>query len=209
MLNNFKAYIFDLDGTILDSNSLNLESFLYTCRKHLDKDIPQEEIIKLFGRPLFEQMEYFSTKKAKDMVNTYRTYTKKVHDQKVNLFPQSKSILKKLNKKNYKCVLVTSKTKYFAQRALNLFEIDQYFKIKIFYEDSIHHKPSPEPYLLALNKINLPINSILSIGDSPYDIIASKRAGLKTAIVGWSQFSKKQIQQAEPDYIINTFNEII
>ncbi|MBZ4687215.1 MAG: pyrophosphatase PpaX [Clostridia bacterium] len=208
-MKKFKAYIFDLDGTILDSTPINIESFLYSCRVHLGKEVTLNEFRKLFGRPLLEQMQHYSKEKAQDMVETYRTYMDKIHDEKVKLFPGSIEVLKMLKENNIKCALVTSKARSFAQRALNLFDIDKYFDVKVFHEDCTNHKPHPEPYLLAIDKMGFPSYEILSIGDSPYDVIASREAGLKTAVVDWSDFSKEDIEKVKPDYIIHDLKEIL
>lgn len=205
----FKGIIFDLDGTILNSTQLNIDAFYHTCDIHLNKRIDEKELLKMYGRPLIEQMKYFSADKADDMICTYRDYSHKHHDDRVSLFPGVNDLLFKLYHSQAIVGLVTSKTRGFAERALNLFKIKDFFDHLIFCEDVTLHKPDPEGYEKMIKLMGLPPSAVLSVGDSPFDILGSKRAGLTTVLVGWTTFPLEEFSNCLPDYMINDFNSLL
>ena len=55
-----KALLFDLDGTIADTNTLIFESFRYTLKKHCIEGVSDEKIYSFFGEPLFDSMQKFA-----------------------------------------------------------------------------------------------------------------------------------------------------
>ena len=82
-----------------------------------------------------------------------------------------------------------------------------FFDIVITEEDSLKHKPNPEPYLLALEHLKAEGKSTLIIEDSINGIIAGKAAGCKVAGITTS-FNAKTLEDAGADYVIERFSEL-
>lgn len=205
----YKGVIFDLDGTILNSTKLNIDSFHHACETHLGRRIDEKKLLKLYGKPLTEQMDHFCPEKAKDMIIAYREYSQKHHDQGNSLFPGVISLLEQLKINNIKIGLVTSKTINAGKRNLEFFDIKKFFDHLIYFEDVDKPKPNPEPYEKMIKLMGLETSEIISIGDSPYDIMGSKRAGLTTVLVGWTTFANEEFMNSQPDYIINDFETFL
>ncbi len=201
----YKGVIFDLDGTILNSTQLNIEAFHHACEVHLGKRVCENELLKMYGIPLIEQMKYFSPENANNMVQTYREFSHKYHDEKLTLFPEVVTLLKKIKQNKITIGLVTSKTRETAERNLDFFDIKKYFDHLIYFEDVSKHKPNPEPYNIMLNLMQLKPEQVISIGDSPFDILGSQRAGMKTALVNWTTFKREEFENCPPDYIVEDF----
>jgi len=206
---SYKGVIFDLDGTILDSIQLSIVSFRHACEVHLGQKIPEKELLKMYGKPLTEQMNYFCPEKADDLVATYREFFKKSHDEIIALYPDVRELLEQLNSQGLTVTLVTSKSTAAAKQSLNFFNIEHYFKHLIFSEDVEKHKPHPEPYNKMIDLMELKPSEIISIGDSPFDIMGSQRAGLTTVLVGWTTFGDEDFVNCEPDYLINDFKTLL
>ena len=208
-MNNNQAILFDLDGTLLDSTDLILSSFQHVIKNHLNRDISKEELIPNFGRPLIEAMEEIAPGQAGLLVDIYREYSQKHHDKMVKLFPKVAATLEELHKQNIKLGIVTSKIKETALRGLKLFHLDSLFDVFVGYEDTIIHKPKPEPMLYALDRLNIMPENAIMVGDSPHDIISAKAAGLKTAAVTWSSFPLERLQAEQPTYIISNMTQLM
>ena len=85
----FKAYLFDLDGTLIDSVELILQSYRHTVKKYFGKVSPDELWLAGMGTPLRKQLGEFSDdpEVIEAMIVTYREYNNQHHDDMVTVFP--------------------------------------------------------------------------------------------------------------------------
>jgi len=105
--------------------------------------------------------------------------------------------------------IVTSKSRLGTDTCLNFLGITSYVDVIITADDAVHHKPHPEPLNRALEMLSSSSTDALYIGDSHLDIIAAKSAGIKAAYVTWGAGNNNKIQQYEPDYIIENWDQLL
>lgn len=208
-MSKYKAVLFDLDGTLLDTTDLILASFQFTAEKHLGRRVNREEILPTFGRPLIEGLEKLAPGKGQEMIVTYRQHNAKYHDEMVKIFPGVKEVLKQLKEKQIKLGIVTSKAKVTALRGLRLFNLETYFDTIIAFEDTTIHKPNPEPVLLAMQKLNVSSKHCLMVGDSPHDLVSAQRAGIHTAAVKWTNLPWQSLLDVGPTYILESMQDLL
>ena len=209
MGHKYKAVIFDLDGTLIDSADLIRDSFRFASNKALGKVINDNILLKNVGTPLKSQMEKINSKKTEELVTAYKEYNRKMHDRMVRNFPGMKNVLKKLEKEGIELGIVTSKGEELTVRALQLLGMTEFFKVIVTADDVKVHKPEPEPVNVALKEIKIKKGSAIYIGDSPVDIRAGKAAGLETAAVLWGMFSKETLRKEHPDFYLEKPEEIL
>jgi pyrophosphatase PpaX len=205
----YKAVLFDLDGTLLDTTDLIIKSFQYTCGCHLNRQITKEEVYPYFGKPLRAALEMLGPDCVDQLIETYRTYNLEHHDAMVGIFPGVISTIKTLAERNTKMAIVTSKTVQTAIRGLRLFNMDAYFETVVGLETTTKHKPDPAPVLLALKLMQTKPHQTLMVGDSPADLQSARAAGLHTAAVRWSALPWRDIEAESPDYTLETMEELI
>ena len=70
----YDPILFDLDGTVIDSVELIRESHRHAVRTVLHKELPDETLVALVGRPLIDQMRQFSVEHADELLRIYRTW---------------------------------------------------------------------------------------------------------------------------------------
>lgn len=202
--------LFDLDGTLLNTNDLVLESLQYTIKIHLGMEIPDSRLYKYFGQPLVQIMADLGAEQAQEMVTTYREYSGRKHDTLTKAFPGVPETLAKLKQKNIPLAVVTSKLKNLANRGLQLFGLEGCFDAFVAFEDTERHKPEPDPILKALEILNYPSGKqVMMVGDSPYDIICAGKAGVTGAVVAWSLHPKEVLSVSKPDIWLETFPELL
>ncbi|HYE08874.1 MAG TPA: pyrophosphatase PpaX [Patescibacteria group bacterium] len=204
----YKYILFDLDGTLIDTNQLIIDSFKHTYKTHLDRDIEEREIQMYFGEPLITTLRRYSPENAEALYDTFINYNESIHDNSVSLCCNIEESLKQL--KDMGCVLavVTSKRHKMAHRGLALFDILKYFSVLITVDDTENHKPHPEPVLKALDKLGALPEETIMIGDSIFDIQCAHNAGVKAIQVTWGAALNHQ-QQEKPDYLVDNALEII
>ena len=202
--------LFDLDGTILNTNDLVLESLQYTIRTCLKTEVEPQRLYKYFGVPLVKIMADFDPVQAEKMCMIYREYSAGRHDRMIKIFPHVRETLKKLYEKDIPVAVVTSKLRDLALRGLQLFQLDSFIDTVIAFEDTEEHKPEPAPILKALDKLGIqPEDGAIMVGDSPYDIGCAHNAGVFSAVVDWTLHSREELTRLSPDIWISDFHEVL
>lgn len=204
-----KAIFFDLDGTLINTNDLILESFRYTYKTVLDRDINDDEIISSFGKPLNSTFSHYDKERIEELINVYIKYNRENHDSKCKAFDGVEDLIRKLKNNNIKIGIVTSKREAMAKRGLEINNLLKYMDVIMTPEKTEKHKPDSEPVVKACEELNIKTEQAIMVGDSNYDIISGNEAGCYTVAVNYSVLSKDEINKAKPNYWINKPMEIL
>ncbi|HEY3363778.1 MAG TPA: pyrophosphatase PpaX [Symbiobacteriaceae bacterium] len=198
----FRVVLFDLDGTLIDTNHLIVTCFQHTFRENLGREVPAAEIFPHFGEPLPATMDYFGPGRGQELVDFYRTYNVANHDRLIRQFPGVPEAVAELHAAGVLLGIVTSKRSDMARRGLRVSGLEQYFAAVVGMDETTVHKPEAEPALLALQRLAVqPGPDVLMVGDSKYDILCGHNAGLRTAAVGWTVQDRQTLdQESRPHY---------
>ncbi len=204
------AVIFDNDGTIADTHDMILSSFRYMLKEVLDIEPPEDVIMSQVGIPLADQMELFcdDPEVQKRMVDVYRQHNESTHDANIRGFAGSADGLSRLRDCGMQMAVATSKRRPLATRGLELLGILPYFDFVVGCEDTVAHKPEPEPLLFSASKLGVSIERCAYVGDATFDIRAAKAAGCTSIAVTWGMFDEPVLAAENPDYICHTFDEL-
>jgi pyrophosphatase PpaX len=200
--------LFDLDGTLIDTNELINESFYHTF-KQFGLEFTHEEIIAFNGPPLRETFEKIDLDKAEAMITTYRKHNLEHHDNYVKAFPHVKETLRGLKERGIKLGIVTTKMRKTAIRGMKITGIYSYFDTIIALDDITNPKPHPEPVLSAMKNLQAEKESTLMIGDNHHDIESGHNAGVKTAGVAWSLKGEEVLQNYNPTYMLHDMKDLL
>lgn len=201
--------LFDLDGTIIDSNELILTTFEHVLQKHALNKYTREQMIPYMGLTLEYQLQTFSgIEDVTELVADYRKYNRERHDELVKEFPYVKEVIAKLHEHGIKLGVVTTKIQETTQKALDLFGLLPFMDMIVTVEDVEHPKPHPEPILTAMKKLNSEPARTLMVGDSAADIECAHNAGVQSAAVAWSLKGLEVLQSYNPDYILKNMTDL-
>lgn len=204
-----KAILFDLDGTIADTNTLIYESFRHTFQAHDILRVTDDEIYSFFGEPLLQSMQRYAPEQAEELVETYRVYNASIHDDMIRHFPGVRDTLIALREMGLELGIVTSKKGEVARRSINALDLTDFFRIIITPEDTPRHKPEPDPVLHAVRLLGLEPGQCMMVGDSPYDLLAGRAAGALTCGVEYTRLDLNILKQTNPDYMISEVEELL
>jgi pyrophosphatase PpaX len=200
----FQTVLFDLDGTLIDSEELILASFRHTLRTHRDA-VPPDEVFRVtIGQPLVVQFRSWARddEELDAMIRTYVEHNRARHDSMVRPFPGVDPVLERLRREGVRLGIVTSKRGQIAERGLRRCGIpSEWFAAIVTSDDVTRYKPDPEPVTLALARMGeTDPGRTIFVGDSTHDMKAGRAAGTRTAAALWGPYSRAQLEPTSPDY---------
>ena len=206
---NIKAILFDMDGVVIDSEKLYSQTEKKLLAQYGVKfDESDWHYIKGCTEKQFYDLVYskFNINIPRNqLIDKGRNFLKMVFTQELeymNGFNEIYSIFKK----KYKLALVTSTGPELVNHINSLLSIYEKFDVVITSEDTTIHKPQPEPYLIAMERLQLQPNQCIIFEDSIQGIKAGKAAG--SYVIALEGSLEKEVL-TEADLIISSFYDLI
>ncbi len=168
-----EAIVFDVDGVLIDSFESWYSSFNQTLEKYGKETVDKETYREIFWGPSVEEdLERYSL--GKDAVSL----TLENQRNNVHLIKLHDGVYETLDTlKDYKLGVATNTHRINIEKIFNYFDLFQYFDTIMCLDDVQNPKPHPDMLLKASEKLNVPIEKILFVGDTKYDMAAAKDAG--------------------------------
>lgn len=201
--------LFDLDGTILDTEILILKSFEHVFKKYKPGyTLSREELLSFLGPSLKASFErYFDVTMTEELIAYYRSFNHTKHLEYVTIYPTVEETLETLKNEGYPLAIVTTKSSEAAKIGLTLFGIEKYFDVVVAVDDVKNTKPNPEGLYQAMTKLE--VEEAIMIGDNVTDIQAGKNAGTYTIAVKWGSKGYQEMAALQPDLLIDQMSEIL
>ena len=202
VMSRLSTFLFDLDGTLIDSTELIMSSFRHTMRTHRGQVPPDREWRSGFGTPLRPQLARYARddEEVARMVDTYRAHNREHHDRMVEPFDGVRDVLAALQSRGVGMGIVTSKNRVGAVHGLRHCGLANFFDVLVTADDVVEHKPSPVPVTQAMNRLESTAQETVFIGDSPTDCLAGKAAGVSMAVALWGPFTRERLEPCQPDH---------
>jgi pyrophosphatase PpaX len=201
--------LFDLDGTLIESNTLILASYTATLEHFTGRKYEQEELLPFIGPPLKDVFMNIDPARADDMIAAYRKHNLEHHDEYVEAYPYVVETLQQLKQAGFKLGIVTTKIRETAERGITVCGLDGLFDVVIGYDDINQPKPHPEPVLKALEALGSTPEEAIMVGDNYHDIESGQNAGAKAAGVAWSIKGKQTLEAYKPEYMLEDMRDLL
>jgi HAD superfamily hydrolase (TIGR01662 family) len=111
-----------------------------------------------------------------------------------------------LRQNNIKIAVVTATPEYYCTRILENFNWD--VDVVVCYHDTKKHKPDPEPFDLAIKRLDVDRKKIISVGDQPNDIKAAHSAGILSIAALWGGADENSLRLENPSFVSETIDSI-
>jgi pyrophosphatase PpaX len=207
---SISCVIFDIDGTLTQTNELIFASFNHVAVRHLGRTFQPEEIVSLFGPP--EEgalLKVFGPDHLDTIMQELLEFYAANHAAMASLHDGIDEVLRFLRRQGIPLAVFTGKGRHTTAITLKNLKIADYFDLVVTGNDVIHHKPHPEGILRILDHFGVTPQDALKIGDSISDIKASHAAGVRIASVVWDTLDLARVRAANPDCLFGTVDEMM
>ncbi|KIL46525.1 pyrophosphatase [Jeotgalibacillus alimentarius] len=209
MSNRIDTVLFDLDGTLINTNELIISSFLHVMDHYYPGEYRRDDVLQFMGPPLVDSFQSLNPEKTQEMVDYYRAYNMQMHDELVTPFEGVDEAVKALHERGIKLAIVSTKRHDMVLKGLKLMNLDQYFDVVIGLDDVERAKPDPEPLNKALDALGSKADSAIMVGDNHHDIEGGKNAGTLSAGVAWTSKGRDYLNMYQPDYMLENMSELL
>ncbi len=209
--NNIKAVLFDFDGTIMDTNEVIINSWQHTFRSLTGKEADVNMLLGTFGEPLEISIDKMLPEFSRDdAMRIYREYQYCNFKGLISLFPGVVEVLRELKEKGIKTAIVTSRLRRTTMEGIEKFDLHDFFDTVVTMEDTKKHKPDAEPAFEALRRLDIEAERAIMVGDSKFDIMCARNAGVKSVLVDWSVAAQAESGiENKADFKIRSLKELL
>ena len=208
-MKKYKLYIFDLDGTLLDSDPMLIETFHFLYKKYKPADfvIDDNKIITFSGPQIRDTLKQeFPELDQAMMLKVWREESVKNYPLFTKLFPGSLELLSALVDKGYFVAIYTNKHRFATDEAFRIFGIDKLNIFSMCGDEVSRLKPYPDGIFECMKHFGiLDKNEVIYIGDTVYDYNTSINAGVDFGLVSWTP--RKLPENAKISVKIGSFSE--
>ncbi len=184
-----KAFIFDMNGTLIDDMSFHLDVWFDFLNKDLGANLPyevvkshlygkNEEVIeRIFGKGRYTlaEMAEFSIEKERRYQEVYRPHLK--------LIAGLENLLNEAHQKSVPMAIGTAGIPFNVHFVVDNLNLSQYFKAVVTADDVTHSKPHPETFLLAAKALNYAPENCIVFEDSPKGVETALNAGMQCVVI--------------------------
>ena len=206
----FPVVLFDFDGTVIDSGAIIIASMRHATKTVLGRDIPDEELGRAVGGSgLLEQMRLLDPNRVDELVACYREHNEPLHADLAECAGMT-DVLTELKDEGRRLGVVTAKRQETVKLAFSYLPLERFFDVVVGSDDTMRHKPDPEPLQHALGLLGAAADDAAYVGDSPFDVRAAKAAGVHAIAVTWGGIHPRERLEAEaPDAVVDSPEELL
>jgi phosphoglycolate phosphatase len=204
----YPVYLFDVDGTLLESAADICGAIQEVLATTSRNDVPFEFLQRYIGRHLLDLFEDLfpgeSPERYDELIREYRAIYPARDHRMTKLYPGVVETLAALGGRK---ATVTTKGTPTTRTVLEKFGLIQYFD-HVQGTDGFPHKPAPDVVLASMRALDACPEECLLVGDSPPDMEAGRRAGVKVCAVLYGYGNEAELRGWQPDYIISDIREL-
>lgn len=202
-----KTLIFDVDGTIIDTEYVMINSLKKTLSEEKGIEMSDEDLHFILGIPGKEALKKIvAFEEVDNILSKWSANVLKFSEYAI-LFSGIETVIQELFNQDVKLGIVTSKTNQEMKDEFHHFGLNKYFDVIITASDTTLHKPNPEPIQAAVDGLSVDKKDVIYIGDSIYDMQAAHACGVSFGLAKWG--AKNTELFSEADMIFNHPDEIL
>ena len=205
----YPVWLFDFDGTLVDTHGVILDCYRHAALEVLGEELPADVIEANLSRTLREAAADVAGDRAEDFFRVYVEHSLALHADGVWPFEGVTEMLMRLRDDGCRLGIVTSKLRAVVDLVLDQVSYGPAFEVIVTVDDTELHKPDPEPILCAVERLKVGPDAVIYVGDSPFDILAARAAGVASGAALWGLHAKDDLLELWPTHAFESPLEVV
>ena len=213
----YRAYLFDLDGTLVDSVP-DIDQALNHALATADLPPVAESLTRhwighgsrtLIQQALQHHKQLADTTAIDQLIGPFLSHYKANIAVHSKIYPQVRETLSTLKQAGSKLAVVTNKLTELSEPLLKDIGLYDFFDLIVCGDTADQPKPAADPIVLCLEHFDLTPAQVLMVGDSETDVLAAKAANVDVACVRDGYNHGVDVTTLDPDFVITSFAELL
>ena len=208
-MREYVLYLFDFDNTLFDTRH-GIEVILRNSLPLLGVEYNEDRFAECLGMSLDQVYEMYCGN-DRTLYDRYVDEFMRIVNSDAYMgaepFSETRAVLEFLKTHGKRIGIVSGKKRYKIENLLKAQGMENYPEDIVGYDETVLHKPNPDPILLGMSHFDVPRDEVLYVGDSPNDALASKAAGIDCAIV--NRHNGLNDTECECTYPIDSLEDVI
>ena len=212
-MKEYKAYIFDLDGTLLDTLEDLADAVNYAMRKNGFPERSLSEVRSFVGDGMRLLVKRSSPEGIEDAAleqafADFRDYYSVHYMDKTKPYPGIEAMLRALKAQGKRLCVISNKVDYAVKLLMDQF-FPGFFETVLGEREGIRRKPAPDSLLAVMEELGLSKEECVYIGDSDTDILTAKNAGIDPISVSWGFRTEDFLKSHGAEKIVNKVEDLL
>jgi len=206
----FRAAVFDLDGTLIDSYEAILECLNLVLEAHGQEPVTLEECRRMVGHGLHLLVaRAIGEEKADAGVRLFRERYAVVGPEKTSLLPEAEAVTRELASRGVPLAIASNKPSTFSRQLADALGIGTRFAVVVGPDAGFPPKPDPAMVRHALAVLGAHPKETLFVGDMEVDVETAHSAGMKVAVVPTGSCTRDELEHAGADWLLDDLRDVL
>ena len=180
----YKAILYDIDGTLLDTFDMNMYPLIQIIREELGQEWTLEQVRPFYAQPGLKTIADLGIRDVEAVYARWVAYVN-AYEKGAVPYPGMEDALHGIRAAGIRQAVVSSKMRRQYEIDMGRYGLDAFMETAVLAEDTVKHKPDPAPIRECLRRMELRPEDIIYIGDTLSDLQAARNAGVDFGLAGW------------------------
>jgi phosphoglycolate phosphatase len=207
----YRAVLFDLDGTLVDSYSALAEAVNHARRSEGLDELSSLRIRDFVGDGVERllQRAFERTEVSRDIVEAFESRYDEVCCAESKVLEDVAVTLNELGQLGVEMAVCTNKPTVFSKKILDFLDLSRHFRAIVGPDLAGARKPDAKHLAVTLESVQCGLGEALFVGDMPIDVRAARNCGMDVAVVPTGSSTREELTASQPDHFLERFADLI